>query len=161
MIKRKQRFIALVLALFAFWVLMSGMLTPFLLSAGLGSSFAVALLAARMGLLGSEDAGLRHFWRSLGYLVWLLVEIVKSSWQVTKIILHPALPISPTLVRLRPSQTTVTGLVIHANSITLTPGTYTIEASFDSLLVHGLTAEGAGHDVDSETNRRIAALEQP
>jgi multicomponent Na+:H+ antiporter subunit E len=93
-------------------------------------------------------------------LFWLLLEIIKSSWQVTRIILHPALPISPTLVRFRPTQKTLSGLVIHANSITLTPGTYTIEASLDSMLVHGLTSTGAEGDVDSETDRRVTQLEQ-
>ncbi len=156
----KARFVVMLLALYAFWWLMSGMATPFLLASGLGASLAVTLLAARMGLLQADDPGLRRFIGSIGYLGWLLLEIVKSSWQVTRLILHPALPITPTLVRVRPSQTTVAGLVIHANSITLTPGTYTIEASANEFIVHGLTVDGADGDVDSETDRRVRALEQ-
>ena len=150
----------LTLILFVLWVLMSGMFTPFLLTAGLGSSIAVSWMAHRMGLLQSTDAGLRRFWGSVGYLLWLLLEIIKSSWVVTRIILHPSLPISPTLVRFRPTQKTLSGLVIHANSITLTPGTYTIEAGLDSMLVHGLTSTGAEGDIDSETDRRVTQLEQ-
>ncbi len=155
----RTRFVVMLLTLYAFWWFMSGMATPFLLAAGFGSSLAVTLLAARMGLLQREDAGLRHVFALLGYLGWLLLEIVKSSWQVTKLILHPSLPITPTLARVRPSQRTVAGLVIHANSITLTPGTYTIDASADAFLVHGLTVDGADGDVDSETDRRVRALE--
>jgi multicomponent Na+:H+ antiporter subunit E len=150
----------LTLILFVLWVLMSGMFTPFLLAAGLGSSIAVSWMAHRMGLLQSTDAGLQRFWGSVGYLLWLLLEIIKSSWVVTRIILHPSLPISPTLVRFRPTQKTLSGLVIHANSITLTPGTYTIEAGLDSMLVHGLTSTGAEGDIDSETDRRVTQLEQ-
>lgn len=158
--KKVFRAVVLTLILFVLWVLMSGMFTPFLLAAGLGSSIAVSWMAYRMGLLDMTDPGLRRFWGSVGYLVWLLLEIIKSSWQVTRIILHPALPISPTLVRFRPTQKTLSGLVIHANSITLTPGTYTIEASLDSMLVHGLTSTGAEGDIDSETDRRVTQLEQ-
>lgn len=139
---------------------MSGMPTPFLLAAGFGSSVLVTWMVSRMGLLQAPDAGLQRFWGSLAYLFWLLLEIIKSSWQVTRIILHPALPISPTLVRFRPTQKTFSGLVIHANSITLTPGTYTVEASLDSMLVHGLTSTGAEGDIDSETDRRVTQLEQ-
>ena len=158
--KKVFRAVVLTLILFVLWALMSGMFTPFLLAAGLCSSIAVSWMAHRMGLLDMTDPGLRRFWGSLGYLFWLLLEIIKSSWQVTRIILHPALPISPTLVRFRPTQKTLSGLVIHANSITLTPGTYTIEASLDSMLVHGLTSTGAEGDIDSETDRRVTQLEQ-
>lgn len=158
--KKIFRPLVLTLTLFVLWVLMSGIFTPFLLAAGLGSSIAVSWMAHRMGLLEKHDSGLKRFWGSIAYLFWLLLEIIKSSWQVTRIILHPALPISPTLVRFRPTQKTLSGLVIHANSITLTPGTYTIEASLDSMLVHGLTSTGAEGDVDSETDRRVTQLEQ-
>ena len=69
------------------------------------------------------------------------------------------LPISPTMVRFRPSQRTVGGLVVHANSITLTPGTITVEAGRDEFLVHGLTRAGAQGCIDSEMDRRVSALE--
>jgi multicomponent Na+:H+ antiporter subunit E len=78
---------------------------------------------------------------------------------VSRIILHPKLPISPTLVRFRPSQKTEVGLVIHAQSITLTPGTITIEAGPNEFLVHGLTRGGAQAVVDSEMDRRATACE--
>jgi len=152
--------VLLVLALlYGFWILLSGFFTPFLLAAGFFCSLGVTLLCLRLGLLDSEDRGLRWNLKPIGYLIWLIVEMIKSSWQVTRIILHPALPISPSLVRFRPSQTTALGLVVHAHSITLTPGTYTVEASADEFLVHGLTSSGADGDVDSETDRRVRALE--
>ena len=143
----------------ALWLLLSGFFTPFLLAAGAGSALLVTLIASRMGLLQARDAGLRWSLAPLGYLMWLLIEIVKSSWQVTRIILTPSLPISPTMIRFAPKQKTSIGLVIHAHSITLTPGTYTVEASADTFLVHGLTSAGAGADVESETDLRVRALE--
>ncbi len=81
------------------------------------------------------------------------------AWDVSKIILHPKLPISPTLVRFKPTQKTDVGLVIHAQSITLTPGTITIEAGPNEFLVHGLTRSGAEGVVDSEMDRRATACE--
>ena len=69
------------------------------------------------------------------------------------------LPIEPQLVRFKPSQKTDVGLTVHANSITLTPGTITIEAGRDEFLVHALTREGAASLEGSEMDRRVAALE--
>jgi multicomponent Na+:H+ antiporter subunit E len=51
------------------------------------------------------------------------------------------------------------GLVIHANSITLTPGTITVETGVDGFLVHGLTRGSAQGVVDSEMDRRVTACE--
>ena len=78
---------------------------------------------------------------------------------MARIVLHPRLPISPTLARFRPSQTSAVGLVTHANSITLTPGTVTIEASHDEFLVHALTRAGAAGLAGSEMDRRVRRFE--
>jgi multicomponent Na+:H+ antiporter subunit E len=146
-------------ALFGFWLLLSGQFTVFLVLAGVGSSLAVVWLAHRMEVVDREGMPV-HFWRSsFSYWPWLAWEIVKAAWDVSKIIVHPRLPISPTLVRFRPGQTSVTGLVTHANSITLTPGTITIQATPGEFLVHGLTKAGAEAVVDSEMDRRVRELE--
>ena len=147
-------------ALLAFWLLLSGHFTVFLVFAGVGSSAAVVWLARRMEVVDLEGVPIA-FWRIVfSYWPWLAWEIVKAAWDVTKIILHPRLPISPTLVRFRPSQRSTVGLVIHANSITLTPGTITVEASATEFLVHGLTKAGAEACVGSEMDRRLARLER-
>jgi multicomponent Na+:H+ antiporter subunit E len=148
------------LALFAFWVLLSGQFTPFLLAAGAASSVLVVWLAMRMEVIDREGMP-AHFWHAVfTYWPWLAWQIVKSAWQVTRLILDPRLPVSPTLVRFRPSQRSSVGLVTHANSITLTPGTITVEASPGEFLVHGLTRAGAEACIDSDMDRRIARLER-
>ena len=146
-------------ALLAFWLVLSGHFTPFLVSAGIGSAIAVVWFARRMEVVDREGVPI-DFWRAVfGYWPWLVQEIVKSAWVVTRIILHPKLPISPTMVRFRPSQRTSMGLVVHANSITLTPGTLTVDVAEGEFLVHALTREGASGLVDSEMDRRVRRLE--
>jgi multicomponent Na+:H+ antiporter subunit E len=145
--------------LVAFWLLLSGHFTAFLIAAGVGSAIAVLAFCYRMEVVDREGHPI-DVWRIVvSYWPWLLKEIVKSAWDVSKRIVHPQLPISPTVVRFRPSQRTPVGLVTHANSITLTPGTITIEAADGEFLVHGLTREGALGCVDSEMDRRVSALE--
>jgi multicomponent Na+:H+ antiporter subunit E len=150
---------ALVAALFIFWLLLSGLYTPFLVLAGLGASIAVAALAWRMDVADREGHPVHLTLGALAYWPWLIKEIVKSGWQVSRIILHPRLPISPTLVRFQPSQKSAVGLVTHANSITLTPGTITVEADHREFLVHALTRAAAAGVVDSEMDRRVSRFE--
>jgi multicomponent Na+:H+ antiporter subunit E len=151
---------SLLFFLFGFWLLLSGIYTPFLVTAGALSALAIALLSRRMGLTDDEAHPIRLAWGAIvSYWPWLVWEIIKSSWDVARRILHPGLPISPTLVEFSPSQKTAVGLVTHANSITLTPGTISIEVEPGRFLVHALTAEGAAGLAGSEMDRRCARLE--
>ena len=154
------RYFSLIVTLFGFWLLLSGMFVPFLLAAGIGCAIAVGFIARRMDLLDREGHPIHLAWGALlSYWPWLTLEIFRSAWSVTKVILAPGLPISPTLIEFAPSQHTDLGLVIHANSITLTPGTITVEAEPGRFLVHALTRDGAAGLADSEMDRRCAQLE--
>jgi len=151
--------LSIAVSLFLFWLLLSGYFTGFLIAAGVGCAVAIAWLAARMEIADREGHPLHFSAAVLTYWPWLVKEIVLSGWTVTKIILDPRLPISPTLKRFKPSQASTVGLVTHANSITLTPGTVTIEAGHGEFLVHAITREGAASLEGSEMDRRDAALE--
>lgn len=95
------------------------------------------------------------------YWPWLVWEIIKANIDVTKIILDPALPISPTMISIRPSQNTDLGRVIYANSVTLTPGTVTTYLSGGTVDIHVLTQAAAETLLDGEMDRRVTALEGP
>jgi multicomponent Na+:H+ antiporter subunit E len=95
-----------------------------------------------------------------GYWLWLLREIIISSWDVAKLILQPSLPISPTVVILEAETKTDVGQVIFGNSITLSPGTVTLDLHEGKLLIHCLTSEGAKELQKGEANRRAANLER-
>ena len=149
-------------SLFAFWLLLSGFFTPFLIAVGAAGSLCVLLFAHRMDVIDHEGHPIHLGWRALfSYWPWLVKEIVLSAWDVSRRIVDPRLPISPTMTRFKPSQNSELGLVIHANSITLTPGTVAVEVAKGEMLVHSLSAEGAAGLAGSEMDRRIAALETP
>jgi multicomponent Na+:H+ antiporter subunit E len=94
---------------------------------------------------------------ALTYFPWLFWEIAKSAWGVTKVILHPRLPISPTMTKVIASQKTTVGIATYANSITLTPGTITTGVRGNVLTVHALLREGAvdveGGGMDARVSR--------
>lgn len=152
-------FTILFMLFYVFWILMSGFFTPFLLAAGAASSLAVVWMARRMDVADREGQPVQLGWSALGYWPWLIGEILKSALDVSKVILDPRLPASPTVVSFKPRQKTVVGLVTHANSITLTPGTLSVEVGAERFVVHGLTRASAAAAVDSEMDRRVERFE--
>jgi len=154
-----MRALSLFLALFGFWLLLSGYFVPFLIAAGAGSAGAVVLLAHRMYVVDHEGHPIHLGIRAPSYWPWLFVEIAKSAWDVTRIILNPRLPVSPTLVRTKASQKTTVGVVTYANSITLTPGTISVDVSHGEILVHALTREGAAGLQSGDMDRRVTRFE--
>jgi len=145
--------------IYAFWILMSGHFTPFLLGAGAAASALVVWFVHRMEVADREGHPVHLGPSALSYWPWLAKEILKSALDVSKVILDPRLPASPTVVRFKPRQKSVVGLVTHANSITLTPGTLSIEVGPDQFVVHGLTRESASAAADSEMDRRVERFE--
>lgn len=147
-------------ALYGFWLLLSGYFHDlFLLAAGAGSALCVVLLSRRMRIVDREGHPIQMIASVILYWPWLIKEILKCAWDVSRIILDPRLPISPVLIRFKPTQKSQVGLATHANSITLTPGTITVEATPNEFLVHGLTRSAGEGVIDSEMDRRVSAIE--
>ncbi len=122
------------------WLLLSGMFKPLLLILGALSVALVVWLAIRMRVL--EHRGQPIYFRFLHifeYWGWLLWQIFLSNVDVTRRIWSRKLDIKPTLRRVTATPDTEMGRVIYANSITLTPGTTTINFTpNDECLVHAL-----------------------
>lgn len=99
------------------------------------------------------------FLRMIGYIPWLIVEVVKSNIDVAKIIWQKDMQIDPTIVTVPASQKTALGLVIHANSITMTPGTLSIDVEPGEIEVHALAKGTLEALQDGEMDRRVRKLE--
>ena len=151
--------ISVITSLFVFWLVLSGYFTPFLMSAGLVSCVLVVWFAHRMSVIDQEGHPLALRGGVVSYWPWLIVEIVKSAWTVSRIIMHPRLPISPTIMRVKMTQTSSVGQVMYANSITLTPGTISVAIEGDEILVHALTQAGAEDLAGGEMDRRVSTCE--
>lgn len=108
---------------------------------------------------GAVGPGLRVTGRFLLYLPWLVWQIAKSNWDLIYRTLHPDLPIAPRVVRFRTGITTDVGHTILANSITLTPGTVTIEIADGEYLVHCIAKEPADGLLAGDMQRRCEWVE--
>jgi multicomponent Na+:H+ antiporter subunit E len=125
--------------LFTFWLLLSGIYNTLTISLGVVSCLLVIFLLLRMEVIDHEGQPV-HLALSaiLKYWSWLFSEILFSGINLTKIILNPKLPISPTVDFVPSSQLTDLGKTTFANSITLTPGTIAIEIKKGFVLVHSI-----------------------
>ncbi|MFP6711822.1 MAG: Na+/H+ antiporter subunit E [Rhodospirillales bacterium] len=153
------RKLGLALTLFAFWLLLSGIYEPLLLSLGVVSSLFVAWIAHRMDVVDHEGFPIHIGPKGITYWPWLIWEIIKANIDVALIIIKPDLEISPIMFRAEASQKTEVGQVIYANSITLTPGTVTVGVNEGTVDVHALTIGAADEVISGRMDRRACQME--
>lgn len=160
--KNKFKHVAvLFVVLTVLWLLLSGIYTPFILSLGVISVATVCYFAFRMNVLEHRGSPLyfRPF-KLLAYWGWLLIEILKSNWSVTKKVLDPKLPIKPLLKAIPSSQKTEIGQSIYANSITVTPGTIAINIGKNGeMLIHALHEDSIAELETGYMDERVTRLE--
>lgn len=133
--------IVLFVSLMAFYVVLSGQVTNgFLMTAGVVCCAAITLLCRRLGIVDDEGVPYQYWGRTILYLPYLIKEVIKSNIDVMKIVWRPGpLQVAPQMVKVPHTCRTSYGLVTYCNSITLTPGTVTVEIGDDDLLVHCLS----------------------
>lgn len=155
------RLLLLIGGLFALWLLMSGVYLPLTIGFGLLSSILCVWLIAALGLI-NKRALYRELYpvRCLRYVFWLIVEIGKADWAVAKVILSSVLPKEQRLIAVPASQRTDFGKMLFANSITITPGTITVETESDHFIVHALTAEAADMSGLEHMGNKVCDLER-
>jgi multicomponent Na+:H+ antiporter subunit E len=145
--------------LFLFWVLLNG-------SLALGTLGAGVLVAAAITLVARESLSFLSGWRwtpksfttTLLYIAYFIKELVKANLQIAFVVLQPKLPISPAIVRARTKLKEPVARLLLANSITLTPGTLSVELKDDVLYVHWVVA--AGTDPETATREIVAGFER-
>ncbi len=154
-----KRGLLLFVLLFVVWLLLSGHYTSPLMTYGALSCAGIVLLVRHLGILDEEALPVHLSLRWLVYAPWLMKEIVLSNIAVAKVILTPGLPIHPRMIRLTASQSSDVSRVIYANSITLTPGTVTLDVRGSEFLVHSLTSDSAEGLLSGEMDRRVSRVE--
>lgn len=158
-VKREGRNVAILFAtLMLFWLMLSSKLDADILIVGSIISLTIALLY-RNGLSFFTEfrftpaaiiAGFRYY----GYF---FKELFKSNVKLAKIVLSPSLPVKPAIVKVRTRLKTRMGRLMLANSITLTPGTLTVEMDGEWLYVHWVRMET--DDIEEATRQIVSGFE--
>jgi multicomponent Na+:H+ antiporter subunit E len=142
--------------LFIIWLLLSGHLEPLMLGLGVVSVLLTMFLVKRMTLIDHESYPLHLSSKIPGYLLFIMVEIIKANVDVIKrIMTFDRASISPQLFEVPATLKSDLSQVIYANSITLTPGTVSVELEQDKILVHALTKEAAEELATGEMAKSI------
>lgn len=154
-------FLLTAVLMFGFWFLLSGQIHPILLTLGVISSLLVSywshdLLIGRVDRAPDPGRALRL----MAYLPWLFWQIILANLHVIYLVLHPGMPVTPSVVTFKNELKTDLGIVILANSITLTPGTVTIEGNHREFVVHSLSRKVAGDLLSGAMQARVRALEE-
>ncbi len=147
--------------LLAFWLILSGQYNPLFIGMGVVSAAACAWFGALLVEPTVGDAG-RHprvhlFWLVI-YVGWLLSRMVVGAMQVAWIVLNPKHPPRPGILRFRTELASPAARTMLANSITLVPGTITLEIDDGVLTVHSFTPKAVDDLASARMQNRIAAV---
>ena len=151
--------LALSAMLCGFWLINSGHYTPLILSFMVISVGFVVALCRYMDVVDGESQPLNLTFTIPMYWLWLIRQMVLANLDVARRVWQGPTSINPQVITVKALQKTDLGKVIFANSITLTPGTVSIDLNGDEITVHALTNESAEDVLGGEMNRRVAGLE--
>ncbi|MFQ6136343.1 MAG: Na+/H+ antiporter subunit E [Candidatus Hydrothermarchaeales archaeon] len=139
--ENKSGFLVTFLALLLFWLFVSSTFDIQHIMLGAFCALLVAVFSHEMLIRKGERAlpKPKVIILYLFYIGYLITEIIKSNIQVARIVLDPKMPISPGIVKFKTGLKKDLIKVTLANSITLTPGTFTIDIIGDTYYVHAIT----------------------
>jgi len=146
-----SRYIATAGALFCLWLVLTSTSNIQEMVAGV----ILALLVAALGYQGFTSRGLRIFSprRLVHLLIYLPVffwEMFKANFDVAYRVIHPRMPIKPGIVAIKTNLKTDIGKLFLANSITLTPGTLTLDVQGEYLFIHWINVKDENLEKASE-----------
>ncbi len=157
--------IKLLVLLTALWIALSGTysLKPIILAGGLFSIALVMVVVGRMDSAVGQTTPrpeLAFFMVRMPKYSWFLLgKVISANLRVTRMLFTPSLQPDPRLLRMKVGPQTVLGKLVLANSITLTPGTVTLDLRAGEVLVHALGSVSAGSVVNGDIDRELRRLE--
>ena len=148
-------FIVLMIA----WVLLNWTLDPVNLAIGVGISlFLSFVFCSKCELFTDINLTPKAFAYTIMYLFVFIIELIKANIDVTRRVLSPSLPINPGIVKVKTKLKSKMARLILADSITLTPGTFTLQVEEDTFYIHWINVE---HDnVEQATQDLVSKFEK-
>jgi multicomponent Na+:H+ antiporter subunit E len=141
-----------------FWLLLSGYIQPLLLGFGTVSVIVVLFVLKRMDNVDQEKQAIGTGLRLIRYIPWLTWQIIGSSLQVTKLIWGSADKVSPSLAKIKIDNIPPQRRALYANSITLTPGTLSVDLVGDEITVHALQRSSIEELEQKAMERKITQI---
>ena len=148
-------FIVLMIA----WVLLNWTLDPVNIAIGVGLSLFIGVVfCSKCELFADINLTPKAFAYTFMYLFVFIIELIKANIDVTRRVLSPSLPINPGIVKVKTKLKSKMARLILADSITLTPGTFTLQVEEDTFYIHWINVE---HDnVEQATEDLVRKFEK-
>lgn len=143
-----------------FWLLVSGSFDWQHLAFGTIIASSITLFWHHGSERVLDAMSFKRLYLTAGAIISLVKEIWTAAWQVVPLVLQREIHISPTLVQISSCLETKRMRALYANSITLTPGTLTIQLKNNSLLVHALTEQAATDVATWKFEKTLKSLEE-
>jgi multicomponent Na+:H+ antiporter subunit E len=142
-----------------FWILLNNTFDPLILVIGAALSLLLSLIfCSKCDVFSELKITPISFIYTLIYLVVFLYELIKSNLDVARRVITPSLPINPGIVEVKTKLKSKMGRMILANSITLTPGTLTIDIKDDILYIHWIDVKS--EDINEATEQIVRKFEK-
>jgi len=154
----KARIVLLIMALLIWFLLTYPFSMQELIAGGTASLVILFIPLPGIDILGDLRWTPRAFIYGIGYFFFFLWELLKANLDVAFRVLHPSLPIEPGVVKVKTRLKTRLGRLLLANSITLTPGTITMEIDGEDIYVHWIKVQGV-HDKE-RTEKIVEGFER-
>ena len=153
-------FLITAIAMFIFWILLSGEFTFILITSGVVASLIVAYLSHDI-FVGKADLKTEtgRVFKFIVYIPWLLWEIILANVEIAYLVLSPKPLVDPQIVRFKNDLKTDLGIVTLAHSITLTPGTVTVDANREEFVIHAIWQKSAEGIISGEMQRKVKKIE--
>ena len=153
-------FLITTIAMFLFWILLSGEFTFILITSGVVASLITAYLSHDI-FIGKADLKTEtgRVFKFIVYIPWLLWEIILANVEIAYLVLNPKPLVDPQIVRFKNDLKTDLGIVTLAHSITLTPGTVTVEANREEFVIHAIWQKSAEGIIGGEMQRKVKKIE--
>jgi len=149
--EKVKGFTWLLVVTFVLWLALSSELNRSELVCGGLVCLMISLFAAHLySKLGFPSLSIKMVLFFLAYIIVIFWEIIKANFDVAYRVIHPRMPIKPGIVVIKTSLKSDIAKMILANSITLTPGTFTLDVIGDKLLIHWINVKA--EDIDEATN---------
>ena len=146
-----------------FWVCLNGWTDPVALLAGVVVSLVVALFLTKKDVFADVQLSPKAFFAFFMWAIVFIVELVKSNIDVMRRVLAPKVIINPAIVEVKTTLKSKLGRLALANSITLTPGTLTVDIQDNKLYIHWIDAtstdlEGATREIVTKFEKHLEVI---
>jgi multicomponent Na+:H+ antiporter subunit E len=152
----------LFLLLFGFWLLLSWRVDLLFIAMGLGSAAIVTWLSRPLldAVLGDQERAAPHVnlvWL-VRYSIWLIGRLPMAGWQILRVVLDPRRSPRPGVVRFRTELASPAARTMLATSITMIPGTMTLDVNGHEFTVHAFAPNAVADLANAATQQRIAKV---